>query len=189
VPQYKFLLCVVSILIFGCQPFLQGTATPLPQNQKKKPADSRAKAKSEEPEQRWADRGDSQHSDQLDGDREGAIKDSAAGLLPERAKLILGQLSQEAGQWKKKDVAAGLLAQIADLLWENEPASARDILVSAWEKARSVEDKKQERSAYRNYSKRVEVMRQVMLVAKRRDEGLAEKWIEEMADEKEEEKQ
>ncbi|MCI0562914.1 MAG: hypothetical protein MN733_30910, partial [Nitrososphaera sp.] len=189
-PRYKFLLCVISVLIFSCQPFFQGIAIPLPQNQRKKAADSSAKAKSEQPEQRRTDRGDSQHSELLDGDREGAGKDNThARLLRERAKLILGLLSQEARQWEKKDVAAGLQAQIADLLWESEPASARDILVYAWETARSVEDKKQERSAYRNYSKRIEVMRQIMLVAKRRDEELAEKWIEELAEEKEEDKQ
>ncbi len=184
--QQKFPLCLVSVLIFSCQPLLRGITSPLPQNQKKRAADSGAKARSEQPEHGQADRGDNQRSEPPVGAEGGAGKDKAnERILRERAKLILGQLSQEAGQWKKRDAAAGLQAQIADLLWESEPASARDILVNAWETARGVEDKKQERSAYRNYSKRVEVMRQVMLVAKRRDEGLAKKWIEEMAEEKE----
>jgi hypothetical protein len=186
-PRYKFLLCVISVVTFSCQLSLEGIATSLPQNPKKKATDSGAKAKSEQPKQERKDRVVGQRNEPPAGDKEEASKDKAnEQLLRDRARLILGMLSQEARQWERKDVAAGLQAQIADLLWANEPEPARNILIYAWETARGIEDKKQERSAYRNYSRRADVMRQVLLVAKRRDESLAEKWIEEMAEEKKE---
>lgn len=189
-PRHKFLVCLISVVIVGLQLSLQGAAISLPQNQKKKAPDSGAKAKSGQPKQERKDQGTDQNNEPSAGDSEEAGKDEAPErLLRERAKLILSLLSQEARQWEKKDVAAGLQAQVADLLWETDSAPARNILIYAWDTARDIKDKKQERSAYRNYSKRTEVMRKVLIVAKRRDESLAEKWIEEMAEEKKEEKQ
>src|SRR5262245_15733725 len=134
--MYKCLLCALAVSIFSCHPFLEGLANPPAQNQKKA--------------------ADSVVRDEPDKDK------TSEQPLRERAKLILCLLSQESRQWEKKDIAAELQAQIADLLWESDAAPARDILVYAWETAKSVKDKKQERSAYRNQSKRVEVMRQVM---------------------------
>ncbi|MGH9876896.1 MAG: hypothetical protein ACRD5H_04605, partial [Nitrososphaerales archaeon] len=152
-PRYKFLLCMTSIAILSCQLLLQGVAASLPQNQKKKAADSGAKAKSEQTKQERKDRGVDQHDEPTAGDKEEAGKDKGnEQLLRDKARLILGLLSQEARRWERKDVAAGLQAQIADLLWKNETEPARNILIYAWETARSIEDKKQERSAYRNYS-------------------------------------
>jgi len=184
-PRYKFLPHVISVLTLSCQLSLQAIATSLPQKPKKS-VDSSAKAKSEQPEQKGKDRGVGQHNVPPPGVKEASNDKANERFLQDRARLILGLLSQEARQWERKDVAAGLQAQIADLLWANGQDQARNILIYAWETARGIEDKKQERSAYRNYSNRADIMRQVLLVAKRRDESLAEKWIEEMAEEKKE---
>jgi hypothetical protein len=106
-----------------------------------------------------------------------------------RVGYVLLAIAEDAKQWKDADAAADVLAQIADLLWESNPLTARNHLVQAWETAGRVAEEKQERSRFRNQSARNDARRDVMLVARRRAPDLAKKWLEQMTQEAEEERE
>jgi hypothetical protein len=112
-------------------------------------------------------------------------EDLANKLLQIRVVEVLRRTADESKQWEKKDVAATVQVRVADLLWDADADTARDILSQAWETASKVEEPQREHSAFRNYSKRTDIRREVLLVAKRRDDALAKKWIDELSQEKE----
>jgi hypothetical protein len=112
-------------------------------------------------------------------------EDAAKKVLQIRVIEVLRQTADESKRWDKKEIAATVQVRAADLIWEANADAARAILAQAWETAGKVEETEREHSLYRNYSKRAEIRREVLLVAKRRDDELAKKWIEEMSREKE----
>jgi hypothetical protein len=102
-----------------------------------------------------------------------------------RAIDVLRSVAEDARQWKDLSVAASVQAQVADLTWDADAGVARGYLLRAWETAAGVEELKQERSRFRNYSVRVDARREVILVARKRDPELAQKWLEQMSSEEE----
>ncbi|HEX8129580.1 MAG TPA: hypothetical protein VF527_10800 [Pyrinomonadaceae bacterium] len=114
-------------------------------------------------------------------------EEAALKLFQARLIEVLRQTALESKQWEKKEVAASVQVMVADLVWEVDAGIARDLLILAWETVGKIEYPKQQRSRYRNYSKRAADRREVLLVAKRRDPELARKWLDEMQDEKKDE--
>jgi hypothetical protein len=102
-----------------------------------------------------------------------------------RAWDVLRSVGDDARGWKDTGASARVGAQVADLLWESDADAARVYLVRAWETAARVEESKQTQTRYRNTSPRTEARQQVLLVARRRDRALAERWLGQMADEAE----
>ncbi|HYO90599.1 MAG TPA: hypothetical protein VEQ40_03155, partial [Pyrinomonadaceae bacterium] len=106
--------------------------------------------------------------------------------LTSRIADVLRSTAEGAKKWNDERAAARVQAEAADLIWEMEPAAARTLLITAWDKAASArEEKRGERSAYRNESAQTETRREVMMVARRRAPDLAKRWLAEMAEEAE----
>jgi hypothetical protein len=127
--------------------------------------------------------------DKADGSRTSrSAEDAAAKLLQIRVVEVLRRTADESKQWDNREVAATVQVKCADLLWDADADAARAILTQAWATAGKVEEQQREHSQFRNYSKRAEIRREVLLVAKRRDDVLAKKWIDEMSEEKEAER-
>ena len=95
---------------------------------------------------------------------------------------VLEQTADEAKGWDDIKVSSQTQAQIADLIWDFDPISAENYLIRAWEKAKQAKESDNKPSKFRNYSNRVEVSREVLLVARRREPTLAEKWLKELSD-------
>lgn len=97
---------------------------------------------------------------------------------------VLRQTARDARAWEKKEIAVSVESRAADLLWEADEPAARELLAQAWETAGQLTEPQQERSRYRNYSRRADARSKVLLIARRRDNQLAQKWVEELAQEK-----
>jgi len=104
----------------------------------------------------------------------------ADAQLVSRLTYVLNATSEDAKSWSDAAAAAVTQAKIADVLWDWEPQSARADLLQAWATTAKIEEEK-ERSRYRNLSARTDARREVMLVARKRDQSLAKKWLDEMA--------
>jgi len=100
---------------------------------------------------------------------------SAETLRRARVVDVLRQTADESKAWANAEAASAVQTKAADLIWDEDPASARDILLLAWETAGKVKEPKGERSAYRNYSRRMPARAAVLSVAKRRDASQADK--------------
>jgi hypothetical protein len=103
--------------------------------------------------------------------------------LAVQATDILLTVAEGSRKWDNHAAAANIQTQVADLVWDENSDVARGYLVKAWETASTVTDSQQERSPFRNESQQVQARRQVLLVARRRAPILAQKWINEMAEE------
>ncbi|HEX8745712.1 MAG TPA: hypothetical protein VF717_00830 [Pyrinomonadaceae bacterium] len=104
--------------------------------------------------------------------------------LTSRIASVLRSTAEDAKKWNDERAAARVQSEAADLIWEMEPDAARSLLVAAWGKASSArEERRGERSAYRNESAQTETRREVMMVARRRAPDLAKRWLAEMAEE------
>lgn len=107
-----------------------------------------------------------------------------ASRLTIRIANVLQATAEGARKWKDERAAARVQAEVADLIWEIDPATARTLLLTAWDKASSArEEKRAERSAYRNQSPQTDTRREVMMVARRRASDLAKRWLREMSEE------
>lgn len=95
---------------------------------------------------------------------------------------VLHQTANEAKGWDDVKVSSQIQAQIADLVWDFDAVSARSYLSRAWDKAKQSEESTEKTNKYRNSSIRVEISREVLLVARKRDLALAEKWLKELSD-------
>lgn len=95
---------------------------------------------------------------------------------------ILHQTADEAKGWEDIKISSKIQAQVADLLWDFDPISAENYLVRAWDKAKQAKKSEEKPSKYRNISNRVTVGRDVLLVARKRQPILAEKWLKELSD-------
>ena len=100
-----------------------------------------------------------------------------------RVYEVLNSTADEAKKWDDKAIAARTQAQIADLIWDNDPENATTYLKAAWAATSIVEEPKRERSAFVNPSLRNAVRREVLLVARKRAPELAEKWLQELVEE------
>lgn len=95
---------------------------------------------------------------------------------------ILYQTADEAKGWDDVKVSSQTQAQIADLLWDFDAISAESYLIRAWDKAKQAKESEEKSSRFRNYSNRVEVSREVLTIARKRQPELAEKWLKELSD-------
>ncbi|MFN2481758.1 MAG: hypothetical protein ABR554_09850 [Pyrinomonadaceae bacterium] len=102
-----------------------------------------------------------------------------------RALDVLRSVGDDAKGWKDAAAAARVGSQAADLLWDADADAARAYLVRAWEAAARVEEPKQAQARMRNISPRTEARQDVLLVARRRDRALAERWLGQMAEDAE----
>ena len=104
-------------------------------------------------------------------------------MLATSAADLLLTVAEGSRKWDNYAAAASIQAQVADLLWDENSEVARNYLVKAWETTSSITDAGQERSSFRNQSHKTQARREVLLVARRRAAALAQKWLEEMAEE------
>jgi hypothetical protein len=110
--------------------------------------------------------------------------------LTTRIADVLRSTADGAKKWKDERAAARVQSEVADLIWEIDPINARSLLISAWDKAASASDeKRRERSAYRNDSAQTNTRREVLMVARKRAPDLAKRWLDELAEETERNKQ
>lgn len=107
---------------------------------------------------------------------------SAQISLNQRIINVLYQTADEAKSWNDVKVSSKVQAQISDLLWDFEPISAESYLIRAWDKAKQAKETEEKPSQFRNYSNRVEASREVLMVARKRNPQLAEKWLKELSD-------
>ena len=104
-----------------------------------------------------------------------------------RILSVLSATADNAKHWTDATAASKVQAQISDVLWDADSEIARSYLIRAWETTAKVEISKPERSAFRNQSPRTEARREVILVARKRAPDLSNKWLQQMAQESEQE--
>src|SRR5215217_1371625 len=102
-----------------------------------------------------------------------------------RILAVLSAVADNAKNWSDAAAASKVQAQIADVIWDADSEMARGYLLKAWETAGKVEIPKRERSPFRNQSPRTEARREVILVARKRAPDLSNKWLQQMAEESE----
>lgn len=102
-----------------------------------------------------------------------------------RILAVLSTVADDAKTWTDATAASKVQAQIADVIWDADAEIARGHLIRAWETAGKVETPKRERSPFRNQSPRTEARREVILVARKRAPDLSKKWLQQMAQESE----
>src|SRR6185503_8568584 len=102
-----------------------------------------------------------------------------------RILAVLSATANNAKTWNDAAAASKVQAQIADVIWDADAEIARGYLIKAWETTEKVENPKRERSPFRNQSPRTEARREVILVARRRAPDLSKKWLQQMAQESE----
>ena len=102
-----------------------------------------------------------------------------------RILAVLSATADNAKTWTDAAAASKVQAQVADVIWDADAEIARGYLIKAWETTEKVEIPKGERSPFRNQSPRTEARREVILVARKRAPDLSKKWLQQMADESE----
>src|ERR1043165_1262527 len=102
-----------------------------------------------------------------------------------RIIAVLSATADNAKNWTDPAAASKVQAQIADVIWDADAEIARGYLVKAWETTEKVEIPKQVGSPFRNQSPRTEARREVILVARKRAPELSKKWLQQMAQESE----
>jgi hypothetical protein len=105
-----------------------------------------------------------------------------------RILTVLTATADNAKTWTDAAAASKVQAQIADVIWDADAEIARGYLIKAWETTEKIALSKQERSAFRNQSPRTEARREVILVARKRAPDLSKKWLQQMAQESEQER-
>lgn len=102
--------------------------------------------------------------------------------LSMRSIDVLHSIAREAKDWKNTNAAASMLTQISDLTWHENAATARAYLVQAWELTERIEGAKEESNNFRNQVPRTGARREVIMVARKHAPDLAQKWLEQMAE-------
>jgi hypothetical protein len=106
-------------------------------------------------------------------------------LVYATAISTLMSVAESAKKWDDRNATVRVESQVADLLWEADAETARSYLVRAWDTTRQIEESKLERSRFRNESAQTRSRQLVIMVARRRAPILASKWLNEMAEEAE----
>jgi hypothetical protein len=107
-----------------------------------------------------------------------------------QAVLMVEQTAAEAPLWDDKKSAVLALADAADLLWKQTPASASKWLTKAWELIDSVPEEPQDASLkeFTRRSNKAELQSIVLRVAHAHDPALADSFIKSLEDKELEEK-
>lgn len=107
---------------------------------------------------------------------------SKKDVVAEVTDLLLA-VAEGSRKWDNHAAAANIQAQVADLVWDEISGIGRKYLLMSWETTASIAEVQREASPFRNESQKTQARRQVLLIAKRRAPMLAQKWINEMAEE------
>src|SRR5215213_1846180 len=102
-----------------------------------------------------------------------------------RILAVLSATADNAKNWTDAAAASKVQAQIADVIWDADTEIARGYLIKAWQTTDKIAIPKRERSRFRNQSPRTEARREVILVARKRAPDLSKKWLQQMAQESE----
>ena len=102
-----------------------------------------------------------------------------------RILAVLSATADNAKNWTDAAAASKVQAQIADVIWDADAEIARGYLVKAWDTTDKVEVPKRVGSPFRNQSPRTDARREVILVARKRAPDLTKKWLQQMAQESE----
>ena len=102
-----------------------------------------------------------------------------------RIIAVLTTTADNAKNWTDAAAASKVQAQIADVIWDADAEIARGYLVKAWERTDKIETPKRVGSPFRNESPRTNARREVILVARKRAPDLSKKWLQQMAQESE----
>jgi hypothetical protein len=119
------------------------------------------------------------------------IKSDAPARLPfevqvkSRARDLAASVADQALKWDDKQAAVRVLAQAADLLWRDNPERARAWLTRAWETTAELADEAADSSIrrFRNTSSQSQARAAVLIVAQKYDRPLADRLLNELADE------
>jgi hypothetical protein len=104
-----------------------------------------------------------------------------------RARDLAAATANDALKWDDQQGAVRVLAQAADLLWTDDPERSRAWLTRAWEMTGAVTGETADDATrrYRNNSPQAGARAMVLSVAQKRDRQLADRLLEQLADEKE----
>jgi hypothetical protein len=125
--------------------------------------------------------------DQSGGVQNGGLRESQLQLRL-RARDLAAATADEALKWDDQHAAVRVLAQAADLLWADDPERSRVWLTRAWEMTGMVAEESADSAAtrrYRSNSPQASARATVLAVAQKRDRQLADRLLEQLADEKE----
>jgi hypothetical protein len=118
-----------------------------------------------------------------------SVDEKESLLLQRRAKAInlVNSVTSDAPKWENKETAIRVLAEAADLLWDEDEISSRSWLQKAWDLTSKVEEKRNDetmrqfwRGSYRSKLKSI-----ALEVAARRDSKLADKFLRQLQNETE----
>ncbi len=118
-------------------------------------------------------------------------KDSPPSIRPSRQRImqVLWESADRAAEFEDPAASAKVLAKVADLTWEADRETSVRYLVKAWERAGRVEELSVELSPFRNHSLRSAAQREVLMIARKLAPEIAAKWVEEMAEEEQEQRE
>jgi hypothetical protein len=103
--------------------------------------------------------------------------------LVTRVIEVLASTAEDAKKWDDSGLAAKAQSQIADLIWDENSEKALEYLKEAWVAAAKVKEPNRVRSTFMNPSLRNSIRREVLLIARKRSPELANRWLEEIAQE------
>lgn len=127
----------------------------------------------------------------------GAANSAAANAVenaaPQRRKQALGLVEQtatEAAKWDDKTAAVRVLTDAADLFWDEDAPTARRWLLKAWNTTDAIEEQPNDEKTRQFWrgGKRSGLKNVVLQVAVRRDSKFADKLLEKLNDEADDEK-
>ena len=107
-----------------------------------------------------------------------------------QAISMIDQTASEAALWNDKKSAVRVLADAADLLWDEKPGQGPKWLIKAWGLIDQVSDAPQDERLkdFFTRSDRTELHTAVLTVARKHDRALAEKFLKELAEQEPNEK-
>jgi hypothetical protein len=110
---------------------------------------------------------------------------SLKALRRASASQLVAYTADAASGWIDRKAAVRVLAEAADLLWDEDPARARTWLKRAWELAGELADETEGTAIarFRSTSPKTRGRGVVLAVAQRRDKEFAERLLEQLADE------
>jgi hypothetical protein len=107
-----------------------------------------------------------------------------------RAVSLIEQVGSEAELWDDKKSAVEALATAADVLWDRNPSRARKWLMRAWDLVDQVSESEKNPvlKEFTRQSDRAQLKSKILRVAHNHDRKLADKFVEQIAEEQPEQK-
>lgn len=118
-----------------------------------------------------------------------SVDEKESLILLRRAKAInlINSVASDALKWENKETAIRVLAEAADLLWDEDEISSRSWLLRAWDLTSKVEEKRNDETMRQFWrgSHRSKLKSIVLEVAVRRDGKLSDKFLRQLQNEAE----